>query len=176
MYKIIKKIVCKLSGKYREKQIRKELHHIGTNCLISTYSLDQPRLISLGNNVTLAAGTVLLNHDYSVQVLRNLHPEDKLDKVGPIVIGNNVFVGAGTTVLPNCIIEDNTIISAGALLTGTIYKSGYVYGGVPAKPLMSLEEYYLKVKQESQKLPWINYLNDKTINELNIMRENFYFH
>lgn len=117
MKKIVEKVLCKISGNYREKLIREQLHNIGSNCLISTFSLDQPRLISLGNNVTLAAGAVLLNHDYSVQVLRNLHPDKKLDKVGPIVIGNNVFVGAGTIVLPNCVIEDNTIISAGSVLT-----------------------------------------------------------
>ena len=175
MKKLVEKVLCKISGNYREKLIRKQLHNIGSNCLISTFSLDQPRLISLGNNVTLAAGAVLLNHDYSVQVLRNLHPDTKLDKVGPIIIGNNVFVGAGTIVLPNCVIEDNTIIAAGSVLTGKRYQSGFVWGGIPAKPIMSIEDYYCRVKDESEKLPWIEYLGKKSVDELNAVREQYYF-
>ena len=123
---ILKKIMCRLSTKYRGECIKKEMHSIGKNCLICTFSIDQPMLCSLGDNVTLASECMLLNHDYSVQVLRNLYSNDMLDKVGSITIGNNVFIGARSIVLPNAIIKDNCIFSAGSVITGKTYESGYV--------------------------------------------------
>lgn len=40
---------------------------------------------------------------------------------------------------------------------------------------MSIEDYYCKVKDESEKLPWIEYLGKKSVDELNVMREQYYF-
>lgn len=173
--KAIKKIKYRLLPSSKMKDIKSSFHHIGKNCLICTNNIDQPCLVSLGNNVILAADSVLLNHDYSVQIIRSYYNDAKLDKVGPIIIGNNVFVGARSIILPNCKVEDNTIISAGSLLTGKCYEGGYVWGGIPAKPLMTIEDYYDKTKAESLKLPWIDKLQEYNIDELNSIREKYYF-
>ena len=52
----------------------------------------------------------------------------------PIVVGDNVWIGAGTVVTPGAVIGDNCTIAAGAVVSGHLEK-GYVYGGVPARPI-----------------------------------------
>ena len=49
-------------------------------------------------------------------------------------IKDRVLIGMGSIVLDNCIIESDSIIAAGAVVTmGTHVKSGEIYAGVPAK-------------------------------------------
>ena len=46
----------------------------------------------------------------------------------------DILIGMGAIVLDNCIVENNSIIAAGAVLTmGTHVKTGEIYAGVPAK-------------------------------------------
>jgi carbonic anhydrase/acetyltransferase-like protein (isoleucine patch superfamily) len=43
--------------------------------------------------------------------------------------------------MDNCIIESNSIIAAGAVLTqNTIVKSGSIYAGVPAKKVKEIDQ------------------------------------
>lgn len=53
-------------------------------------------------------------------------------------IGSNVFIGAGVTVLPGAVIEDDVAVAAHAVVTGRL-ASGWLYGGVPARPLRALD-------------------------------------
>ena len=56
-------------------------------------------------------------------------------------IRNNVLIGMGAIIMDNVIIEENSIIAAGAVLTkGTYVKSGSLFAGVPAKFKRSLFE------------------------------------
>lgn len=49
-------------------------------------------------------------------------------------VNDRVLIGMGAIVLDNCIIESDSIIAAGAVLTmGTHVKSGEIFAGVPAK-------------------------------------------
>ena len=49
-------------------------------------------------------------------------------------IKDRVLIGMGAIVLDNCIIECDSIVAAGAVLTmGTQVKSGEIFAGVPAK-------------------------------------------
>ena len=49
-------------------------------------------------------------------------------------IRNNVLIGMGAIIMDNVVIEENSIIAAGAVLTkGTYVKSGSLFAGVPAK-------------------------------------------
>ena len=58
-------------------------------------------------------------------------------------IRNNVLIGMGAIIMDNVIIEENSIIAAGAVLTkGTYVKSGSLFAGVPA----NLNAAYLKKK------------------------------
>lgn len=60
-------------------------------------------------------------------------------------IRNNVLIGMGAIIMDNVIIEENSIIAAGAVLTkGTYVKSGSLFAGVPAKFKRSLFEEEIK--------------------------------
>ena len=49
-------------------------------------------------------------------------------------IKNNVLIGMGAVIMDDVVIEENSIIAAGAILTkGTYVKSGSLFAGVPAK-------------------------------------------
>lgn len=57
------------------------------------------------------------------------------------IIGNRVLIGMGAIVLDLAHIPDEVIIAAGALVPPKAQlQSGYVYAGIPAKPLRPLSE------------------------------------
>jgi len=78
-------------------------------------------------------------------------------------IRNNVLIGMGAIIMDNVIIEENSIIAAGAILTkGTYVKSGSLFAGVPAKFKRSLfeeeiENSIIKTSENYKKyLSWYN--------------------
>ena len=78
-------------------------------------------------------------------------------------IRNNVLIGMGAIIMDNVVIEENSIIAAGALLTkGTYVKSGSLFAGVPAKFKRSLfeeeiENSIIKTAENYKKyLSWYN--------------------
>ena len=78
-------------------------------------------------------------------------------------IRNNVLIGMGAIIMDNVIIEENSIIAAGAVLTkGTYVKSGSLFAGVPAKFKRSLFEEEIEndiiktVKNYKKYLSWYN--------------------
>jgi len=51
-------------------------------------------------------------------------------------IYDNVLVGMGAIVMDDCIVESNSLIAAGAILTkGTHVKKGELWAGIPAKKI-----------------------------------------
>ena len=78
-------------------------------------------------------------------------------------IRNNVLIGMGAIIMDNVVIEENSIIAAGAVLTkGTYVKSGSLFAGVPAKFKRSLFEEEIEndiiktVKNYKKYLSWYN--------------------
>ena len=56
-------------------------------------------------------------------------------------IKNNVLIGMGAIIMDDVVIEENSIIAAGAILTmGTYVKPGSLFAGVPAKFIRSLSK------------------------------------
>lgn len=131
-------------------EIAKEVGvRFGKDCHFNTKNFgSEPYLIKIGNNFYTSAKVQFITHDGSINVLRNLYPENKnADIFHPITIGNNVFIGYGATILPGTIIEDNVIIGAGSIVKGKI-NANSVYAGVPSKFICTIEEYYLKNKKD----------------------------
>lgn len=55
------------------------------------------------------------------------------------VLKDNCLVGMGATVLDDAVVESDAIVGAGAVVTmGTVVKSGWIYAGIPAKPVKEL--------------------------------------
>lgn len=50
-----------------------------------------------------------------------------------IVIGTGVWIASNATVLGPCIVGDNVVIAAGAVVTGGELEAGGVYAGIPAR-------------------------------------------
>ena len=103
----------------------------GSNCVFDPAHCF---LISIGNNVTFSSHVHVLTHDAAPQKFIGY------TKIGRVIIGDNVFVGANTTILPGVTIGDGVIIGAGSVVTKSC-EAGFVYAGVPAKKICSVEEY-----------------------------------
>lgn len=95
---------------------------IGKNTNIQDNAVIHPSSgdgVSIGDNVTIAHGSVLDGCD----------------------VGNNVMIGINVTALHHTKINDNTIIGAGSLLPpGTETESDSVYSGSPAEKARDLTE------------------------------------
>ena len=54
-----------------------------------------------------------------------------------IIIGNNVWIGAKVTFLDGCVVGNNCVVAAGAVVNG-VFPNNVVIGGVPAKILKEI--------------------------------------
>lgn len=150
----IKKIIYKEKAKSDSyiNYLRNKGMKIGKDCIIYAPTktiIDEqyPWLITIGNHVRITEGVVLLTHDYSWSVLKQISVNGQkgavLGAAGKIEIGNNVFIGINSIVLRGVKIEDNVIIGAGSVVTKDC-ESGCVYAGNPAKKISTVEEFYKK--------------------------------
>lgn len=107
---------------------------IGENCMISLCAkIDLRRgKISIGDNVTITHGCVILSHDASAV---KIDPKD--DGYGSIYIDDNVFIGVNSVVLRNVEIGKNTIVGAGSVVSKSL-PSNVVAFGSPAKVIKKL--------------------------------------
>ena len=56
-------------------------------------------------------------------------------------VGDRVLVGMGATVIDGAVVEHDVVIAAGALVTpGKRLRSGYLYGGSPAREMRALSD------------------------------------
>ena len=107
-----------------------------------------PSLLSIGNHVRITHGVIILTHDYSWSVLKNL-PQSKgciFGAQSPVAIGNNVFIGMNSVITRGVTIGDNVVIGAGSVVTSDCESNG-VYAGVPARRIMSIDDYMHKRKE-----------------------------
>jgi len=71
-----------------------------------------------------------------------------LEITKPITVGDNVFIGTRSIIMPGVHIGNNVIIAAGSVVSKDLPDNG-VYGGVPAKFIKPMDEYFEKIQQES---------------------------
>lgn len=102
----------------------------------------RPWMIEIGDNVHITADCSILQHDYSWAVLQQVTGR-VYGSCGKVRIGNNVFIGQKSLILKGADIGDNVIIGAGSVVSKKL-ESNAVYAGVPARRLMSLDEFIEK--------------------------------
>ena len=110
----------------------------------------QPWLLTIGNHVRITHGVIILTHDYAWSVLKGL-PENAgriLGACSPVRIGKNVFIGMNAIITRGVAVGDNVVIGAGSVVTGDC-ESNSVYAGVPAKKIMTIQE-FLEKREEKQ--------------------------
>ena len=120
---------------------------IGNECEIyrDVHWGSEPYLISIGDQVRITSGVRFITHDGGVWVLRNNGKLPNADIFGPISIGNNVHIGINAIIMPNVHIGNNCIIACGAIVTKDV-PDNTIVGGIPAKKIKTIDEYYKKNK------------------------------
>lgn len=106
----------------------------------------EPYLIELGSDITITQNVTFHTHDGGVWIFRKEYPGINIYR--RIKIGNNVFIGAGSSIMPGVTVGDNVVIAAGSVVTKDC-EPNWVYGGVPAKKIRSVEDYKEKVLKEA---------------------------
>lgn len=102
----------------------------------------RPSLVTIGRNCFFNKYVEFHTHDWVSHVF--IHSgRDMINSSGPITIGDNVAFGRHVTVLKNVSIGDNCFIGAHSLVTKSI-PSNSVAAGIPAKVIMTMEEFYEK--------------------------------
>jgi acetyltransferase-like isoleucine patch superfamily enzyme len=126
----------------------------------------EPYLISIGDHVRITSGCRFITHDGGVWVLRKMYGIESADLFGPIKVGNNVHIGMNSVIMPGVTVGNNVIIGCGAVVTHDI-PDGEVWGGVPARKIKTIEEYYEKNKDRFEATKGLsseekrNYLKEK---------------
>lgn len=151
---MIKKIVNKIRNYSVRRSSAAFVRHL-RKCGISvgdgTYFQDpkyteidttRPSLVTIGKNCFFNKYVEFHTHDWVSHVF--LHSgRDIINSSGRITIGDNVAFGRHVTVLKNVHIGDNCFIGAHSLVTKSI-PANSIAAGIPAKVIMTLEDYYQK--------------------------------
>ncbi|NTW87564.1 MAG: acyltransferase [Desulfobulbaceae bacterium] len=90
--------------------------------------------------MTISAGCTFITHDGGTWVIRESQKYRDVIKYGRIVVHDNCFIGAGCTIMPGVSIGPNCVVATCAVVTKNV-PPNTVVGGVPARIIMSIEEY-----------------------------------
>ena len=106
---------------------------IGRNTLIGGVIKD-PCVTEIGDDVTIGEYAILYAHIHN--------NEENSITIKKVKIGNKCIVGAGSTIMPGVVMEDNTILAAGGVVTkNRVLKKNKVYGGNPAKEIVITKKF-----------------------------------
>ena len=100
----------------------------------------EPYLITLHDNVRISSGVTFITHDGGTWAFRDQEKYKSVIKYGRIEVGERTFIGANSTIMPGVTIGKRCVIGAGSVVTKSV-PDGMVVCGVPAKTVMTTEEY-----------------------------------
>jgi len=120
----------------------------------------EPYLISIGRHVTVSTRVTFINHDGGTWVFRDQPRYSEVIKFGRIVIHDNCFIGSGATLMPGVSVGPNSVVAAHSVVTQDV-PPNTVAVGVPARVLMTVEEYAEKALAQTPAYDRTAYKNDK---------------
>lgn len=109
-------------------------------------------MIRIGNNVTISSGVVCITHDGGTWIFRDEAEYRGITRYAPIRIDDGCFIGARSIILPGVRIGERSLIGAGSVVVRDIPPDS-VAAGVPARVLMTRQEYIEKCVTEGQRVP-----------------------
>ena len=123
---------------------------IGNNCFFWSpnhvnIDIQRPYMLHIGNGVKVTSGVTILCHDYSRSVFCDIEGMGNVGEAKTTWIGDNVFIGVNATILMGAHIGNNSIVGAGAVVSGN-FPDGSVIAGNPGKVIYTVEEMYRKRK------------------------------
>lgn len=120
----------------------------------------EPYLITLGDYVRISMGVMFITHDGGTWAFRDLEEYKDVIKYGRIKIGAHSFIGAKAIIMPGVTIGERCVIGVGSVVTKDI-PNGSVACGIPAKVIMTLDEYAQKCVKKMQPYDIVEYKKDK---------------
>lgn len=155
--RFIRKIVYpdSYTGEAFIKALRNKYHiDIGEGCTVwspNQVHIDttRPHMLHIGNLVKITRNVTILCHDYSRSVWCEMHKAEygNIGEAAVTWIGDNVFIGVNATILMGAHIGSNSIVGAGAVVSGK-FPNEVVIAGNPARVICTIGELYEKRKME----------------------------
>ena len=98
--------------------------------------------IRMGNKVNVQDGAIIhCTYQRTKTTIGNNVSIGHRALVHGCTIQDNVLVGMGATIMDNATVESNCLIAAGAVVLENAHlKSGWIYAGIPAKPIKKLSQ------------------------------------
>lgn len=161
----------------RSELMRNKFYYCGKNIELYTTNFGtEPYLISIHDNVVCAANVRFINHDVSCYRIAHYLgiPKNEVDNIGSIELFDNCFVGAYSILMPGCSVGKNSIIAAGSIVTKQV-PDNEVWGGIPAKFIMTTDEYAQRIINKSSKYPWIKNSQSISKEESIKLKQEFFF-
>ncbi len=109
----------------------------------TTIDVCYPWMLTIGNNVKISKGAIILTHDYSWSVLKASKGGGVLGASGKVTIGDNVFIGMNAIITRGVTIGNNVIIGAGSVVTKDCNDNG-IYAGNPARKISDINAFFEK--------------------------------
>ncbi len=149
-------------NRYRLAQYKKQGLQIADDARLEglPYFGSEPYLISIGPKTTIAGRVVFLTHDGATRLFRDQPKYKTVIKFGRITIHENCFIGFGVILMPGVTVGPNSVVAAGAVVTADV-PPNTVVGGVPAKPITTLDDYAEKALETTPDYDEAAYLRDK---------------
>ena len=120
----------------------------------------EPYLITLGDYVRISMGVMFITHDGGTWAFRDLEEYKDVIKYGRIKIGAHSFIEAKAIIMPGVTIGERCVIGVGSVVTKDI-PNGSVACGIPAKVIMTTDEYAQKCVKKMQPYDIVEYKKDK---------------
>jgi acetyltransferase-like isoleucine patch superfamily enzyme len=119
-----------LQSRYKTSKIK-----IGNNVYVNNnIFVCAANYIEIGDDTFIGQYVMLMDHE-----AHGIDPNKRkeLGEIGKILIGNNTWLGNNVVSLKNSEIGDNTIVAAGAVVSGK-FPANVIIGGVPTKIIKSI--------------------------------------